>query len=101
MSNQVDISSLLSSHFSPQPSIFLHTEPPQITDIYIDTVGDPEFYKSRLTNALGTDFGRFTIEKKADATYKVVSAASIVAKVTRDTLLKNWKWAEPTVTLGV
>ena len=31
------------------------------------------------------------IEKKADATYKVVSAASIIAKVTRDTLMKEWK----------
>jgi ribonuclease H2 subunit A len=62
-------------------------------------VGDPEFYKSRLVQALGSDFGRFTIEKKADATYKVVSAASIIAKVTRDTLLKEWQWTEPTVTL--
>ena len=74
-----------------------HCEPPQVTDVYVDTVGDPEYYKSKLTGALGTDFARFTIEKKADATYKVVSAASIVAKVTRDTLLKNWKWVEPTV----
>lgn len=58
------------------------TDPPNITDIFIDTVGDPETYKSRLVAALGKDFGRFVIEKKADATYKVVSAASIVAKVT-------------------
>lgn len=57
-------------------------DPPIVTDIYVDTVGDPEYYKSRLTSALGKDFGRFTIEKKADATYKVVSAASIIAKVT-------------------
>lgn len=100
-------------------------DPPVITDIFIDTVGDPEFYKSRLTSALGKDFGRFVIEKKADATYKVVSAASIIAKVTSesdyfifvttttvytflevtvtfstpsligDSLLKHWVWAEP------
>jgi hypothetical protein len=39
-------------------------------------VGDPEFYKSKLVGALGNEFstGGFTIEKKADATYKVVSA---------------------------
>jgi ribonuclease H2 subunit A len=73
--------------------------PPQVTDVFIDTVGDPEFYKSRLVNALGKDYGKFTIEKKADATYKVVSAASIVAKVTRDALLRNWQWKEPTVQL--
>ena len=39
-------------------------------------VGDPDFYKSRLVSALGGDFssGGFTVEKKADATYRVVSA---------------------------
>lgn len=64
---------------------------PIIVDVYVDTVGDPDYYKSRLVGALGSDFARFTIEKKADATYKVVSAASIIAKVTRDTMLKSWK----------
>ena len=80
-------------------SSFSHSSPPQVTDVYIDTVGDPEFYKSRLVSSLGADFGKFTIEKKADAKYKVVGAASIVAKVHRDTALKNWVWAEPTVQL--
>lgn len=45
--------------------------PPSFTDIYIDTVGDPSTYKSKLTSVLGENFARFTIEKKADATYKV------------------------------
>jgi len=44
-------------------------------------VGDPEYYKSTLIRAMGADFARFTVEKKADATYKPVSAASIIAKV--------------------
>lgn len=35
----------------------------------------------------------------ADAKYKPVSAASIIAKVTRDTLLHQWKWSEPGLTL--
>ena len=63
-------------------------DPPVVTDVFIDTVGDPEFYKSRLTSALGKDFGRFVIEKKADATYKIVSAASIIAKVTSESIYK-------------
>ncbi len=59
------------------------------------------FYKQKLVNALGNGFANnFIIEKKADATYKVVSAASIVAKVTRDSIVSNWVWAEPTVNLS-
>lgn len=72
---------------------------PCVTDIFIDTVGDPETYKQRLTSVLGEAFGRFVIEKKADAKYKVVSAASIIAKVTRDTLLRAWQWKEQGVAL--
>lgn len=73
--------------------------PPCPSNIYIDTVGDPEYYKSWLVRALGENYGQFTIEKKADATYKIVSAASIIAKVTRDTLLKQWQWTDPHITI--
>lgn len=73
--------------------------PPFVKDVYVDTVGDPDYYKSVLKRALGDDFANFVIEKKADATYKVVSAASIVAKVSRDALLKEWVWKEPSINL--
>ena len=73
---------------------------PRIGDIFIDTVGDADFYKSTLKNALGQDFANFTIEKKADATYRVVSAASIIAKVTRDTLMKEFQWEEAQLKLS-
>ena len=73
------------------------SDAPVVGDIYVDTVGDPETYRAWLVRALGAEFAKFTIEKKADATYKVVSAASIIAKVTRDTHLKNWTWAESSV----
>lgn len=72
---------------------------PTVTDIFVDTVGDPEYYKSRLISGLGADYGNFIIEKKADAKFKVVSAASIIAKVTRDTLLRKWEWNEKGITL--
>lgn len=44
--------------------------------------GDPERYKARLSRAFPSL--AFTVCPKADALYPVVSAASIVAKVTRD-----------------
>ena len=69
-------------------------EPPVVTNIFIDTVGDPDYYKSWLVRHMGEEFATYIIEKKADATYKVVSAASIIAKVTRDTSIKEWAWAE-------
>lgn len=67
---------------------------PIITTVYVDTVGDPEYYKSKLVEGLGRDFAEFVIEKKADAKYKTVSAASIVAKVTRDKTVTEWRWRE-------
>jgi ribonuclease H2 subunit A len=63
----------------------------RITNVYVDTVGDPEYYKNRLKQGLGAEFeGNFIIEKKADATYRIVSAASILAKCYRDQSLKDW-----------
>ena len=37
---------------------------------------------------------KITVEKKADALYPVVSAASICAKVSRDRALKAWRFQE-------
>ena len=85
-----DGDSIYSYQADVPPGSKVNTLPPIINQIYIDTVGDPDYYKSKLIQGLGQDYGTFTIEKKADATYKVVSAASIIAKVTRDTLMKEW-----------
>ncbi|KAI8469527.1 MAG: ribonuclease H-like domain-containing protein [Monoraphidium minutum] len=57
----------------------------RLTEIYIDTVGDPERYRARLSRSFPGI--HFTVCPKADALYPVVSAASIVAKVTRDRAL--------------
>merc|ERR1712154_41947 len=62
--------------------------------VYLDTVGPPESYEQKLLNHfMGYDV-KFTVSKKADALYPVVSAASICAKVTRDDILNNWYWIE-------
>jgi ribonuclease H2 subunit A len=64
-------------------------------ECFVDTVGDPGLYESKLRQGLGRSFEtKFTIEKKADATYKVVSAASIIAKCTRDAVVSSCRWEE-------
>jgi len=64
-----------------------------IAEIYVDTVGKPEFYQEKLQNW----FPRIsiTVASKADSTYPIVGAASIVAKVARDMLVHNWPHLEP------
>ncbi|KAG6550647.1 hypothetical protein Mapa_007744 [Marchantia paleacea] len=63
-----------------------------LSEVYVDTVGDADKYQVRLTqNFPGITF---TVTKKADSLFPIVSAASIVAKVTRDRALKNWAMTE-------
>jgi ribonuclease H2 subunit A len=53
-----------------------------VTQIYIDTIGNPSVYQKKLERIFPTV--KITVEKKADSLYPCVSAASVVAKVTRD-----------------
>ena len=69
----------------------------KVTTIYADTVGEPHKY----ANYLRTNLSEYShilkdviAQPKADRDHKVVSAASICAKVTRDTILKNWQFRE-------
>ena len=63
--------------------------------VFVDTVGKPEKYQDKLLRF----FPQLSIkvESKADATYPIVGAASIVAKVARDKLVHNWDHVEPSV----
>ena len=53
----------------------------KVSEVYIDTVGDPLKYEAKLRAEFNYTKIKFKVAKQADATYKCVSAASIVAKV--------------------
>jgi ribonuclease H2 subunit A len=55
----------------------------RLEEVYIDTVGDPERHRARMARAFPS-VGLFVVQPRADSAFPVVSAASIVAKVTRD-----------------
>jgi ribonuclease H2 subunit A len=60
-----------------------------VSCVYVDTVGDPEIYENWLIRQFQGGV-KFIVRKKADSLYKVVSAASICAKQTRDHELESY-----------
>jgi len=67
----------------------------KIDTAYIDTVGIPESYQRKLEREFRGHEIKFVVEKKADANYAPCSAASVVAKVCRDSIVEAWTWSEP------
>eukprot|EP01132_Coremiostelium_polycephalum_P002773 gene2773-3447_t len=64
-----------------------------VQELYIDTVGPPIKYQDKLKK-LFPQIQTIIVSKQADSKYPIVSAASICAKVTRDTILHNFKFNE-------
>lgn len=64
-----------------------------ITEVYVDTVGDPERYAAKFRNRF-PGLEKVVVAKKADSTYRIVGAASIVAKTTRDQQVREWIFPE-------
>lgn len=64
-----------------------------VTEVYVDTVGNPEQYARKFRDRF-QHLEKVVVAKKADATYRIVGAASIVAKTTRDHQVHGWKFPE-------
>lgn len=61
----------------------------RLSHVYVDTVGPPASYQKKLEQRFPDV--KFTVSKKADSLYCMVSVASVVAKVTRDILVESLK----------
>ena len=75
-----------------------------ITSVFVDTVGNPEKYQRMLEYHFDKKYPdrkmTFRVESKADANYRCVSAASIVAKYHRDEELESWVYTEKGISPG-
>lgn len=65
----------------------------RVSEIYVDAVGSCESYQRKLERVFG-NHAKITVKPKVDALYKVVGAASICAKVSRDRITASWKFHE-------
>ncbi|XP_065899966.1 ribonuclease H2 subunit A-like isoform X3 [Dysidea avara] len=63
-----------------------------ITEVYVDTVGDPTKYQALLSSKF--PHIKITVSAKADSLFPIVSCASICAKVARDHVVSSWKFPE-------
>ncbi|GAT94471.1 ribonuclease h2 subunit a putative [Entamoeba histolytica] len=76
----------------------IRTSQRKIVHIYCDTVGPSKKYQAMIANEFKeVKLSQITVCPKADGLYPVVSAASICAKVTRDTCLDNWIYEETNI----
>ncbi|KAL3078221.1 hypothetical protein niasHS_012108 [Heterodera schachtii] len=64
-----------------------------ISEVFVDLVGNKEEVYQTFLNERFPSL-KITVSKKADAIFRIVGAASIVAKVTRDDKLAEWVFDE-------
>lgn len=67
--------------------------PAAISEIYVDALGPPQKYEQYLKR-LFPNVEKIDVRAKADSLFKIVGAASVAAKVTRDAWVDNWVWEE-------
>ena len=60
--------------------------------VYVDALGPTKAWEANLSNQFpGISF---TVTAKADSKFKIVGAASVAAKVTRDAWIEGWIYEE-------
>ncbi|KAJ7066962.1 ribonuclease H2 subunit A [Mycena amicta] len=64
----------------------------ELREVYVDALGPTETYKAFLSARFPNI--SFTVENKADDKFKIVGAASVAAKVTRDCIIEDWVFEE-------
>ncbi|EJD48903.1 ribonuclease H-like protein [Auricularia subglabra TFB-10046 SS5] len=64
----------------------------QLSHVYVDALGSSKTYQDYLSSVFPGI--AFDVRPKADATFKIVGAASVAAKVTRDAWIENWIFDE-------
>lgn len=66
--------------------------------VYVDALGPTKTYEAYLSSTFpGINF---TVTAKADSKFKIVGAASVAAKVTRDAWVEGWMFEEHQVAGG-
>ncbi|KAH7915614.1 ribonuclease H-like domain-containing protein [Hygrophoropsis aurantiaca] len=64
----------------------------QLSEVYVDALGNTTTYESYLSSLFPGI--KFTVTTKADSKFKIVGAASVAAKVTRDVCIEEWTFEE-------
>ena len=60
--------------------------------VYVDALGTTKTYEAYLSSLFPGI--TFTVTAKADSKFKIVGAASVAAKVTRDACIEGWTFEE-------
>jgi ribonuclease H2 subunit A len=65
---------------------------PFLIQVYVDALGNTKTYEQHLASLFPGI--AFTVTAKADSKFKIVGAASVAAKVTRDAWVTGWVFEE-------
>ncbi|KAI6155441.1 ribonuclease H-like domain-containing protein [Pisolithus tinctorius] len=68
----------------------------QLSEVYVDALGTTTTYEAYLSSLFPEI--HFTVTQKADSKFKIVGAASVAAKVTRDACIESWTFEEQNMT---